>query len=613
MYKKPHFIFFAIFVSVLIAYSTSLSGGLIWDDNYLVKDNPFFRSPSFILEVFKHNLFLNSPSAYYRPIQNWSYMFDYWLWGTNYFGYHLTNIILHSILASLLFLFLKKKIEHKNSLQIAAWSSLIWAIHPIHNAAVGYISGRADTIAGIFCLCGWLLWLQNVKFKNVILGLLFILGLCSKEISLVWMVLFLIIERKHFKISFSIVLSALFGYMLLRNLPFPKPPQPQFDTNFIGRIVISLRALGDYFSLLIFPYELHMERSVFVPAPNWESWSKNLRWEFLAPLAVLGIVFIKKAVNKQTKWLVLWFFVGFAPISNLFPLNAQVAEHWIYMPSMGAIAFLVYWLYDKKYSKIILTIFLLGLTIRTMVKANDWGDTERFFKKTTQQGGDSFRIRMNQAMVYVEQKNFVEAEKILMERLKIEPYNPSLMSFLAAMEIAKGNNDKAKEWLAILEKVPRAIKVGYKQEWNEYYNRAQFQIALGDKEAARKELLEALKYSPNEWRISKYLSILAYENKDLSQALFWINEFVKRNPWYVEPRLYLFDLQVACNLANDAVANMLYAVDCDIRDPRPYNKLANFCETNKKITEAIIYQELAVERLDTPGQISYLNHLKQIK
>jgi len=32
--------------------------------------------------------------------------------------------------------------------------------------------------------------------------------------------------------------------------------------------------------------------------------------------------------------------LGFLPISNLFPLNAQVAEHWIYMASAGLLVML---------------------------------------------------------------------------------------------------------------------------------------------------------------------------------------------------------------------------------------------------------------------------------
>ena len=36
--------------------------------------------------------------------------------------------------------------------------ALIWLVHPAHNAAVAYISGRADSLAAVFALGAWLVW-----------------------------------------------------------------------------------------------------------------------------------------------------------------------------------------------------------------------------------------------------------------------------------------------------------------------------------------------------------------------------------------------------------------------------------------------------------------------
>ena len=82
-------------VAAMLVYSPALSGGLIWDDGYLVGENPFFRSGHFGWEVFRHWLFFDSFSTYYRPVQNWSYFLDYAIWRGDPFGYHLTNVLLH--------------------------------------------------------------------------------------------------------------------------------------------------------------------------------------------------------------------------------------------------------------------------------------------------------------------------------------------------------------------------------------------------------------------------------------------------------------------------------------------------------------------------------------
>src|SRR5450432_2497132 len=90
------------------AYAPALGGTLIWDDFYLVRENPFFRSPVFSLEVFRHYLFLDSFSAHYRPVQNLSYMLDYLIWNGDIYGYHFSNILWHAAAGALLFLLVRK-------------------------------------------------------------------------------------------------------------------------------------------------------------------------------------------------------------------------------------------------------------------------------------------------------------------------------------------------------------------------------------------------------------------------------------------------------------------------------------------------------------------------
>src|SRR6267143_2527012 len=79
----------------IIIHSPALQGQRIWDDQYLSHDNPFIKSPLLILESFRHYLFLDSFSAHYRPVQNISYIFDYLIWNTDPYGFHLSNVLWH--------------------------------------------------------------------------------------------------------------------------------------------------------------------------------------------------------------------------------------------------------------------------------------------------------------------------------------------------------------------------------------------------------------------------------------------------------------------------------------------------------------------------------------
>src|SRR6266404_1772735 len=105
---RPLVVLFLCLLAGFLVYAPALNGSFVWDDFYLVRENPFFRSPVFGWEVFRHYLFFESFSTYYRPVQNWSYMPDYWIWRGSPFGYHCTNVIIHSLSGFLLYLLLRR-------------------------------------------------------------------------------------------------------------------------------------------------------------------------------------------------------------------------------------------------------------------------------------------------------------------------------------------------------------------------------------------------------------------------------------------------------------------------------------------------------------------------
>jgi len=160
-----------ILMACILAYGPVLHGKFLWDDLYLVGTNPFFRSPRFVLEVFRHYLFLDSFSVYYRPVQNLSYIVDYAIWNREEFGYHLSNILFHAASAFLLCLVVRRILKSLGTkpeegrmegfADGAGFCGAAVAVHPIHNAAVAYVAGRADSIAMMFALAGWLLFLNE--------------------------------------------------------------------------------------------------------------------------------------------------------------------------------------------------------------------------------------------------------------------------------------------------------------------------------------------------------------------------------------------------------------------------------------------------------------------
>lgn len=93
--------------------------------------------------------FTSLPFHLYMPVTMLSHMLDCQLFGLNPMGHHLTSVALHGLNTILLFLLLIRMTK-------APWRSwvvaVLFAIHPMHVEAVGWIAERKELLSGLFGL-----------------------------------------------------------------------------------------------------------------------------------------------------------------------------------------------------------------------------------------------------------------------------------------------------------------------------------------------------------------------------------------------------------------------------------------------------------------------------
>lgn len=98
---------------------------------------------------------------FYRPVANLTYAVDYWLWGLNPFGYHLTNILLHGLAATLVVVTVYAL---TTSARAGGLAGVLFAIHPLSVDTVPAISRRQDILLAIFGLLT--LWLFVTSYRR---------------------------------------------------------------------------------------------------------------------------------------------------------------------------------------------------------------------------------------------------------------------------------------------------------------------------------------------------------------------------------------------------------------------------------------------------------------
>lgn len=637
--RRPWLHCFVIAVIGFAVHLPAMQGELIWDDEFLARDNPFMKSPILAAETFRHYLFIESYCTHYRPVQNLSYMVDYLLWNTNTYGFHLTNVILHLLSGIGFYLLLRKllpslgksasgNIDPKESdfSLVAFGLAALWTVHPAHSAAVDYISGRADSLAFAFATIAWLLVLKTHETRHALtrffLGagavLSGLLAFCSRESGLIWAGLFILHtcffrrndRRRSKTVAIAICLAVVTAYFGLRDLvPSRSVETPTAEWSAPVRAVLILRALGDYGRILFFPTNLHMERTVFFGAPldNQLARAEALTLEYLAvagALMLLGFFLfaLRRGRGQQLRIFgAIWFVGAFLPISNIIDLNATVAEHWMYLPSAGLLIFLAGCVLDlprplARLSAITLPIIILLLGARAFERSSDWVSPKRFYQRTAQAGGTSCRVTLNLAGIYCAEGNFAEGERLYRIVLKLQPDYTIARNNLADALLHLGREDEARQVLAEAASAAHETRRDYPRTWVASLNYAHCLDSRNETGAALDILEKARADYPENWELIAYESELYRRSNDLECAIELVRPFAEKCWWHYSAWMALGRLSAAKGDVDLAERALRHASWLDLRSTEPLNLIAWMEMLQNHLPDAVATQRRAVAR-----------------
>jgi protein O-mannosyl-transferase len=480
-------LFPALFLSALVfaVYAPALRDGFVWDDTALILRDPLIRSWRLIPEGFQHFLFTDATASdFYRPVQRLTYTLDYGAFAFRPAGYHLSSIVCHlgAVLALLLLaneLLDLFGIAERKRRAIAFLATLAWAIHPVHTAAIVYVSGRADPLAAAFGFLGLFCGIRSLRTTGtgrwILLfaaGALFVLSALSKESGIVFLLLWcavLLLKKKwtEFLPATVVTLFVASIYLSLR-LPAEHVPAPTLHAPapLLVKPIVAARAFGEYAGLILLPVNLHMDRDVETHPEGGSAASQNIAaWRELQTL--LGILLAGAAVywlmrsRKQDgaifSCLVLAA-IAYVPVSGIFALNATIAEHWIYVPT--AFLFLAVGL---TISQLSISHLVLGSTLavwfaflgaRTWIRTFDWKDQRTFLERAIANGGDSARMLINLAGLELNEGQFDYAKKHLALALCQEPDQPLAILNLASVALRQNDFTSARDLLNRAVKMP---------------------------------------------------------------------------------------------------------------------------------------------------------------
>ena len=457
-YKLNWGLILAVVVLGFLAYANALKGEFVWDDNILIRNNTDIRDWGKLKQVLVGNL--GGDTLYYkhssfRPVQTITYMIDYSFWKMNPFGYHLSSIVWHLVVAVCLYIFIFK-IFRNNFISFA--TSIMYVLHPMHTEAVTYISGRADPLSTAFMLLSLIFYLSLLEretwWNYMLMGVCYVLGVLSRENALmvpVFVLVYHLAMKKKFAWKPLVIYCciAVFYIFLRKNeivggLGLKEPVKTSVFQRLPGFFV----AYSSYLRIMIAPFQLHMEylRPMF---------------QMSHPLAMLGSVLFTATIGmavffrqkiKVITFGILWFLVGLFPVSNVFVVvNAYMAEHWLYIPSIGIFLMAAYgmnFLMEKNSSMrqpvyVLLAVLSLFFGVLTHQQNKTWLNQIEFYERTLKFAPNSGRLHADMGEAYYRVGRVEDALKSTIRAIQLRPTYYAAYSNLGTIYVRLGKPDEA--------------------------------------------------------------------------------------------------------------------------------------------------------------------------
>ncbi|HSP45995.1 MAG TPA: tetratricopeptide repeat protein, partial [Chthoniobacterales bacterium] len=502
-----------------------------------------------------------------------------------------------------------------------------------------YISGRADSLAFFFACAAWLLYQKArgaiSRSRRIVLhgtaAALALISLCSRESGCIWVMLFLfhllVFESKSHRRTKWIVAAACAGllaiYAGLRQLPSEHLlPAAASARPFSERALLMLRALGDYGQLMVFPWNLHMDRTVrFAEAAGATSWLDAISRHHLCAFGIFTAMLLLYGASRSGKAQPIrilgsaWFVLAFLPVSNLFPLNATVAEHWLYLPSVGFLIFAAgCWLEwparFRRLSTAIGCVAFVGLSARSFVRSGDWLTPEVFYRHSLAAGADKTRIALNLAQSYAAEEKLDKAEALLRKVVALDPNYAMAQNALGHLLLREGKSDEAKQVFATAATLTNPTGPAQPRTWIAPLNLAYMKYSEHDLAGSLAILDKARADYPGTWRLICLEAEVRRAAGDRASALVLMQEFTKTNWWHGPAAIELARIYLELDRFAEAEAALRHASRLDIHDAESLNLIAAMNVRQNHLDAACKTQRRAVSRQpDQPRQYLLLSDI----
>jgi Tfp pilus assembly protein PilF len=471
---RSRFVFFGLLCLVLtgiVVYSHILHAPFVFDDYSSVVDNETIKNLSSSLR--------NTSDTRYVTLL--SFALNHAAGGTDPFGYHLVNVLIHVLNAILVYYLVlvlcksPKLADTKVSRQFIAFSTaFIFVAHPVQTQAVTYIAQRATSLATFFYLFSLVMYVKaricqiavpGTKNRNILrifsvssmifflISVVFaVLAIKSKQIAITLPAMIILLELCFFTGPFHanrhvskgkrllivalvslivvLVLLSVFSISLRSDNLLENIDAYSRETERISRtdyLLTQFRVIVTYLRILIFP----VKQSVDYTFPVYNSFLNiKVLISFLLLVCILGFAIYLFLVSRRKNYELrlmafglFWFFIALSVESSIIPIRDVIFEHRLYLPSIGffitALSAIDYLVKRPKIKLSAIVIVLCLLSIGTYNRNTVWQTPQTLWEDVLRKFPDNVRAYNGLGVIYKQKGEYAKAAEYFEQGLLI--------------------------------------------------------------------------------------------------------------------------------------------------------------------------------------------------
>ncbi len=448
----------------LALYAGAMKNGFVYDDLYLVLENPWIRDPRRIPDIFTQSIWSfksSAPQNFYRPVLHLVYMADFHLFGLEPWGYHLTKLAFHAGSSALVLLIASSLIDNswadeagggagmeagmeinRGRAYIPLAAALLFAAHPIHTDAV--LNGITEVTFAFFYLLSFYLYIKGGKGAKRASVVFFFLAALSKETALTLPLMLLAYDysyKKDLNLNkegiyrlikrYLPYLAAALVYLAMRlyALGALVPSKGHAGLGIYGNVINALTLFSEYLGKLLLPVNLNAAY-VFDPVKGL---FETRGIAAVAATALFGAVLYLLRNRRGAPWLsLLWVLIPLLPALYLPALGLHAfAERYLYLPSVGFVILLSVLILKPRYGSRALALAATALLVITCFysavtawRVPVWHDELSLWTDTAEKTPDSFVVLNYLGLALYNHGRVVEAVAEYKKAIRLKPDYP---------------------------------------------------------------------------------------------------------------------------------------------------------------------------------------------